>query len=145
MTEDTAEHRFYWSRLHLVHMAINIALAPVLLYLLGLWAWPPTLPHIITFVITTLIALRYANNRWHTPKLVLNEEGLTCGKFYPLDAIYQAQPSLRSVNLLLYSDKQLRRAEIHLGWATREDREQIQQLLAERFQRELPPEAMPKD
>lgn len=135
------EYRFYWSRLHLVHMVINIALAPALLYLLGLWAWPPQLPHVITFVITTLVALRYAQKRWHEPKLVLNEAGLTAGKFFPSETIYQAQPSMRSVNLLLFSDNQFRRREIHLGWASREDREQIQSLLAERFQRELPPEA----
>ncbi len=138
---DENEYRFFWSKVHLVHMAINIALAPVLLYLLGLWAWPPELPHIIVFVITTLLALRYAQNRWYTPKLVLNAEGLTCGQFFPTDTIYQAQPSLRSINLLLYADGEFRRREIHLGWASRDDREAIQQLLAERFQRELPPEA----
>lgn len=140
MTDDN-EYRFYWSRVHLVHMAINIALAPVLLYLLGLWAWPPQLPHIIVFVITTLMAMRYAQSRWHQPKLIVNEQGLTCGEFYPAETIYQATPSVRSIALTLFADNELRRKEIHLGWASNDDRQKIQQLLAERFQRELPPEA----
>lgn len=142
MNQET-EYRFYWSRLHLVHMAINIGLAPVLLYLLGFWSWPPTIIHLGTFAITLMIALRYAHNRWQEPKLILNKEGLTCGKFYPSDIIYKATPSMRSVSLTLYSDNQLRLKEIHLGWASADDRQQIQQLLAERFQREPPPEAKP--
>lgn len=140
MTDNT-EYRFYWSRIHLVHMAVNIALAPALLYLLGFWSWPPQLSHIFTFVITTLIALRYAQTRWLQPKLVLNEQGLTCGKFYPADIIYQATPSVRSIALTLFSDNELRRKEIHLGWASNQDRQTIKQLLADRFQRELPPQA----
>lgn len=140
MTQEN-EYRFYWSKYHLVHMAVNIALAPALLYLLGFWAWPPVLPHIIVFVITLLLALRYVHKRWHLPRLILNDEGLTCDKFYPAETIYQAQPSLRSINLLMFSDNEFRRREINLSWASKVDREAIQQLLAERFQRELPPEA----
>ena len=54
---------FYSSKPRVIHMAFNIALAPVLLYLIGVWPWPPTLPHYITFLITGLIGMRYARQR----------------------------------------------------------------------------------
>ena len=53
---------FYSSKPRLFHMALNIAIAPVLLYLLGVWPWPPLLPHYIVFAITTLMALRFATS-----------------------------------------------------------------------------------
>ena len=64
-TADTGgdQHIFYSSKPRTIHVAVNIALAPVLLYLLGIWPWPPTLPHYITFFITGLIGMRYAKQR----------------------------------------------------------------------------------
>ena len=132
------EHVFYSSKPRLVHMAINIAVAPILLYLLGAWAWPPVLPHFIVFAITFLMALHYARQRWQLPRLVLNANGLTCGRFYPADNIYRAEPSMRSVTLTLLADGQVKNQVISLGWASRDDCRTIQQLLATRFQRELP-------
>lgn len=132
------QHRFYSSKPRLVHMAINIAVAPILLYLLGAWAWPPTMPHYIVFTVTFLMAVRYARRRWQLPRLVLDANGLTCGHFYPADNIYRAEPSMRSVTLTLLADGRVRNQVISLGWASREDCRVIQQLLATRFQRELP-------
>ena len=64
---------FYSSKPRVTHMALNITLAPVLLYLVGIWPWPPTLPHYITFFITGLIGMRYAKQRLGQPRLVLDE------------------------------------------------------------------------
>jgi len=72
-------------------MAFNITLAPILLYLLGVWSWPPLLPHYIVFTITALMALHYARRHWSTPRLVLDETGLHCGDFYATDDIYKAE------------------------------------------------------
>ena len=138
-TETTGEqHVFYSSKSRLVHMAINIAIAPILLYLLGAWAWPPVLPHYIVFAITCLMALHYARKRWNEPRLVLDANGLLCGKFYSADNIYKTEASLRSVTLTLLTEGRVKNKVISLGWASREDCQAIQQLLAARFQREVP-------
>jgi hypothetical protein len=133
-----APHVFYSSKSRLVHMAINIAIAPALLYLLGAWAWPPALPHYIVFAITFAMALQYARQRWNVPRLMLDEGGLTCGRHYPADNIYKAEPSIRSVTLTLLADGRVKTKVISLGWASREDCQAIQQLLTARFQREVP-------
>lgn len=140
---ETAEQKqvFYSSKPRLIHIALNIALAPALLYLLGAWKWPPVLPHYIVFAITALMALHYARQRWHAPRLLLDDAGLTCGKFFAADNIYRAEPSLRSVTLTVLADGQVKTRVVSLGWASREDCRAIQQLLAARFQRELPEQA----
>ncbi len=129
---------FYSSKPRVVHMALNIAIAPVLLYLVGAWKWPPITPHYIVFAITLLMAAHYARQRWNAPRLLLDDSGLTCGKFYPADNIYRAEPSLRSVTLTLLADGAVKTRVVSLGWASRDDCHTIQQLLAERFQRDVP-------
>ena len=119
-------------------MALNIALAPFLLYLLGAWAWPPSLPHYIVFVITWLMALQYTRKRWTAPRLVLDEKGLHCGDFYATENIYRAEGSLRSVTLTVLKDGKVKEKIISLGWASREDYRTIVALLGARFQREVP-------
>ena len=129
---------FYSSKPRVIHMAANITLAPILLYLLGAWSWPPVLPHFIVFAITFLMAVHYSRQRWSAPRLQLDASGLTCGKFYAAENIYRAEPSLRSVTLTILADGQVKTRVVSLGWASREDCREIQRLLAERFQREVP-------
>jgi hypothetical protein len=135
---DDARHVFYASKPRILHMALNIALAPLLLYLLGAWSWPPLLPHYIVFAITALMALHYARRQWSTPRLLLDESGLHCGAFYAADTIYRAQPAIRSVVLTILKDGEVKEKVLALGWSSREDYRTIVQLLGERFQRELP-------
>jgi len=133
-----ARHAFYASKPRILHMALNIALAPILLYLLGAWSWPPVLPHYIVFAITALMALHYARKHWSTPRLVLDEKGLDCGDFYAVDDIYKAEPAIRSVVLTVLRDGKVKEKVISLGWSSRDDYKTIVQLLADRFQREVP-------
>jgi len=135
---DEATHLFYSSKPRVVHVALNIALAPILLYLLGAWAWPPELPHYIVFAITGLMALHYARQRWKAPRLVLDDKGLHCGTFYPAENIYRAEASIRSVTLTVLADGKVKEKIISLGWASRDDYKAIVQLLSDRFQREVP-------
>ncbi len=135
---DEATHLFYSSKPRVVHVALNIALAPILLYLLGAWAWPPELPHYIVFAITGLMALHYARQRWNAPRLVLDDKGLHCGTFYPAENIYRAEASIRSVTLTVLADGKVKEKIISLGWASRDDYKAIVQLLSDRFQREVP-------
>jgi len=132
-----SKHVFYASKPRIVHMALNIALAPILLYLLGAWSWPPSLPHYIVFAITALMALHYARRHWSTPRLVLDETGLQCGDFYAADDIYKADAAIRSVVLTVLRDGKVKEKIISLGWASRDDYRSIMQLLGDRFQRDV--------
>jgi len=133
-----SRHVFYASKPRILHMAFNITLAPILLYLLGAWSWPPLLPHYIVFAITALMALHYARRHWSTPRLVLDESGLQCGVFYAADDIYKAEPAIRSVVLTVLRDGKVKDKVISLGWSSRDDYRVIVQLLGERFQRDVP-------
>ena len=73
-----------------------------------------------------------------TPRLVLDDSGLTCGKFYPNDNIYKAAPAIRSIVLTVLQDGKVKEKVVSLGWSSREDYRTIVQLLGERFQREVP-------
>ncbi|MGD2172295.1 MAG: hypothetical protein PVI79_03835 [Gammaproteobacteria bacterium] len=129
--------RFYSSKPRLIHMAVNIALAPALLYLVGFWPWPPTLPHFITFAITGLIAMRYARARWRQPRLVIDDRGLTCGEFYPWESIRHLQTVMRAFKLtLMQDDGQVRQKVLNLGWASNDDFKTIVRLLTERFEQQ---------
>ena len=136
--EKESKKVFYASKPRILHMAANIALAPLLLYLLGAWGWPPQLPHYIVFAITTLMALHYSRRHWSTPRLELDESGLKCGAFYTADNIIKAEPAMRSVVLTILKDGKVKDKIVSLGWASREDYKAIIALLTERFQREVP-------
>jgi hypothetical protein len=130
--------KFYSSKPRLIHMAVNIAVSPILLYLLGVWPWPPSIPHYIVFAITMLIAIHYLRRRWNTPRLVLDDKGLFCSAFYPAENIYRADATLRSVQLTILKDGKVKQKIVSLGWASRDDYKAIVQLLSARFQREVP-------
>ena len=132
-----SRHVFYASKSRILHMAFNITLAPILLYLLGVWSWPPLLPHYIVFAITALMALHYARRHWSTPRLVLDETGLHCGDFYATDDIYKAEAAIRSVVLTILRDGKVKEKVISLGWSSRADYRVIVQLLGEHFQRDV--------
>ena len=138
MSADAGQQVFYASKPRILHMAANIAFAPVLLYLLGAWSWPPVLPHYIVFAITALMALHYARKHWATPRLVLDDKGLHCGDFYATDDIYKAEPAIRAVVLTILRDGKVKQKIISLGWSSRDDYKVIVQLLSERFHRDVP-------
>jgi len=129
--------QFYSSKPRLLHVALNIALAPALLYLVGVWPWPPTLPHYLTFGITGLIAMRYAKMRWRQPRLVIDEQGLTCGVFYPWASIRHVQTVMRAFKLtLMHDDGKVTQKVLNLGWASNDDFKKIVALVTERFQQQ---------
>ncbi len=131
------QQAFFWSKPRLIHLAVNIAIAPILLYPIGAWSWPPALPHYIVFAITFLMAVHYARQRWKQPQLVLDANGLTCGHFYPTENICKAKPSLRSVTLTVLANGRVKNKVVSLGWASREDCQTIQRLLVTRFPHEF--------
>lgn len=124
---------FYSSKPRVIHMAINIAIAPVLLYLVGVWPWPPTLPHYITFFITGLIGMRYAKQRLGRARLAIDADGLHCNEFYPNESIRDVQTVMRALKLTLVQDGEVREKIINLGWASNDDFKTIVELLSKRF------------
>lgn len=129
---------FYSSKPRVIHMAVNIAIAPVLLYLVGLWPWPPTLPHYVTFFITGLIGMRYAKLRLGQPRLVLDDKGLYCNEFYPNENIRSVTTAMRALKLTLVEDGGVREKVISLGWASNDDFKAIVELLTKRFNQSAP-------
>ena len=125
---------FYSSKPRVIHMAINIAIAPVLLYLVGIWSWPPTLPHYITFIITGLIGMRYAKQRLGQARLAIDEHGLHCNEFYPNESIRNVQTVMRALKLtLVQDDGEVSEKIVNLGWASNDDFKTIVELLSKRF------------
>jgi len=114
-------------------MAINIWILPAILYLAGVWAWPPILPHYIVFFITGIIALRYVKQRWSEPRMVFDNEGLYCGEYYPAESIQKVEPVMRSLKLSLIKDGKPKDKFISLGWARKDDLQTIVKLANERF------------
>ena len=124
---------FYSSRPRLIHMAVNIWISPALLYLLGIWAWPPALPHFIAFFITGVLAIRYAKARWASPRMVFDSEGLYCEEYYPAESIQKVEPVMRALKLSLIKDGVPKDKVIGLGWASNDDLKKIVILADERF------------
>ncbi len=125
---------FYSSKPRVIHIAINIAVAPILLYLAGIWALPPSLPHYLTFGLTSIIAIRYARARLGRARLSIDEAGLYWDEFYPAERIRDVQTVMRAVRLtLVQKDGQATEKVIGLGWASNADFNRIVSLLTERF------------
>lgn len=124
---------FYSSRPRLIHMAVNIWISPALLYLIGIWAWPPALPHFIAFFITGILAIRYAKQRWGSPRMVFDSEGLYCGEYYPAESIQKVEAVMRALKLSLIKDGESKDKVISLGWASNDDLKKIVKLADERF------------
>jgi hypothetical protein len=129
------EYHFYSSKPRLIHMAANIFIAPALLYLVGVWTWPPVLPHYITFFISGFIALGFVKQRWGSPRLVFDSEGLYFGEYYPAESIQKVEPVMRSLKLSLIKDGEIKDKIISLGWASNDDLNTIVKMAVDRFNR----------
>ena len=125
--------QFYSSKPRLIYMAVNIWIAPVILYLVGVWALPPTLPHYLTFFITGLIAIRYTKPRWGNPRMVFDSEGFYCGEYFPAESIQKVEPVMRALKLSLIKGGEVKEKVISLGWASNDDLKTIIKLVDERF------------
>lgn len=130
--QSTAEKAYFFSRPRLIHIASNIALSPILLYLIGLWPWPPTLPHLIVFAITGIIAVRYVKKRWTTPQMVIDENAIHCGGVYPFEDIVKVEQVMRSLRITMRTEQQEATSVVSLNWSKATDLEEILQIVNER-------------
>lgn len=109
---------FYPGKKQLLPIAFNIAVAPMLLYLFGLWSWPPTLVHLIAFIFTSIIAIRFVRGHLAQPALVFDQLGIHQPKqFYPAEQIKAVKPHFRSLKIQLEVDGESVEKSIGLWWA----------------------------
>jgi len=124
---------FYPGKNQLIPIAFNIAVAPLLLYLIGLWPWPPTVLHIAVFALTSIMAVRFVKHHLQKARMVIDEAGIHCGKSYPAENIRGVKPYMRALKVRVDVDGNETEKVINLWWASNEDLQVIFQQTAERY------------
>ena len=124
---------FYPGKKQLIPLAFNIAVAPMLLYLFGLWPWPPTVLHMAVFALTIIMAVRYVKYHLQKARMVIDDSGIHCGKFYPADSIRAVKPYMRALKVWVDIDGNEKEKVINLWWASKEDLQVIFQQASERY------------
>jgi hypothetical protein len=81
LSRSNSTHEFFMSRRKLIHFALNLALAPAILYVFRVWPWPPAPIHLAVFGITTVMALKFYQHNRKQPKLIADSSGIR-GKFF---------------------------------------------------------------
>ena len=114
-------------------LAFNIAVAPMLLYLFGLWPWPPTLLHMAVFVLTSTMAARFVTHHLQKARMVIDDSGIHCGRSYPADSIRAVKPYMRALKVWVEIDGNEIEKVINLWWASKEDLQVIFQQATERY------------
>lgn len=129
---DDSPVEFYPGKAQLIPVAFNIALAPMLLYLLGLWPWPPTTLHLGVFFITTIMAFRFVKSRLGKPRLVFDDKGIHFGKSFAAADIRGVKPYMRALKVWVNKDGKVSEKVINLWWASKKD---LQAIFAQASQR----------
>ena len=124
---------FYPGKKQLMPVAINIAIAPIMLYILRIWPWPPTVVHLAVFVLTSIMALRYFKYQLQKVRMVIDDSGIHCGQSYPAESILAVKPYMRALKIWINVDGKEREKVLNLWWAGKEDIQSICQLASERF------------
>jgi len=124
---------FYPGKKQLMPVAFNIAIAPMLLYLFRLWPWPPTVLHAGVFMLTSIMAVRYVKHHLQKARMVIDDRGIHCGKFYPAESIRGVKPYMRALKIWVDIDGNEKEKVINLWWASKEDLQAIFQQTAERY------------
>jgi hypothetical protein len=124
---------FYPSKKQLIPVAFNIAVAPMLLYLVRLWPWPPTVLHMAVFALTIIMAVRYVKYHLQKARMVIDDSGIHCGKFYPADSIRAVKPYMRALKVWIEIDGKEKEKVINLWWAGKADLQAIFQQASERY------------
>ena len=125
---------FFPGKTQLMPVTFNIAVAPFVLYLIGIWPWPPTVWHLGVFGVTTVIAVRYLRTRLARPGLILDEKGIHYGgRSYVDTEIEGVKPYMRALKIRVSQDGNVSEKVINLWWASREDVQAIISLVSQRY------------
>ncbi|MFT5114471.1 MAG: hypothetical protein ACI8P9_003808 [Parasphingorhabdus sp.] len=126
---DNSVRTFYFSKVRTIHVAINIAMSPVVFHLAGIWTWPPGSVQIAFFVATFIAAAIYVKSRWMQPAMIIDDKGIRGKKNYEFDSIEKATVVFRSLKLLLNSSAGSREEVVNIAWASKSDAKQIIELI----------------
>lgn len=124
---------FYPGRLRLIHVAINLALMPLLLYLFKIWTWPPTFIHLGVFALSAMMAIRFYRVRMGKPRLVFDDAGLHGEASYASADIRGVKPTLGALNIRVDEESGSKDHLINLWWASKADMREISRLALERY------------
>ena len=124
---------FYPGKLRLIHVASNLALLPLLLYLFKIWSWPPTVIHMGVFVLSAMMAIRFYRVRMGKPRLVFDDAGLHAEVSYASADIRGVKPTMGALKLRMDEEGAARDHVINLWWASKADVQEISRLAAERY------------
>ena len=124
---------FYPGKLRLIHVAINLALMPLLLYLFKIWSWPPTLIHMGVFALSAMMAIRFYRLRMGKPRLVFDDAGLHGEVSYASADIRGVKPTLGALSIRVDEESGSKEHLINLWWASKADMREISRLALERY------------
>lgn len=128
-----AEIVFYAEKKRLVHIALNIALAPLLLYLLRVWSWPPTVIQLGVFAITAVVAMRFYRARTGKPRLRFDDAGLHYKTSYAVADILGVKADIGALKIWMNEAQGPREYPIKLWWASKQDMHEIVRIASERY------------
>ena len=124
---------FYPGKLRLFHIALNIAVAPLLLYLFKIWSWPPTLIHLVVFGITAALSMRFFRVRAGKPRLVFDDAGIHCETSYAAENIRGVKPAIGALKIRIEEAGAADDQVINLWWASKADLQAITTLATARY------------
>ena len=124
---------FYPGKLRLIHIAINLALLPLLLYLFKIWSWPPALIHMSVFALSAMMALRFYRVRAGKPRLVFDDAGIHVEVSYACADIRGVKPTIGALKLRMDEEGGAKDHVINLWWASKADLQEISRLAVERY------------
>ena len=122
---DSTTHSFCYSKGRIIHVAINIALSPVLFIVVGVWSWPPTGMQALIYLASFLAAVAYSRYRWQQPVLFIDDNGIRGKKSFEFASLEKCALIFRSLRLKLSADKGGQEEVLNLNWASKEDIQKI--------------------
>jgi hypothetical protein len=125
---------FYPGKAKLIPIAFNIAVVPMLLYFSGVWPWPPTILHMVVFVLTAIVAVKFIKRSIKKPRLIFDNEGIHCGGVtYPTESIISIQPYMRALRIKFNKDGKEKEKVLNLWWASKNDIRRIYEIATARY------------
>jgi fucose 4-O-acetylase-like acetyltransferase len=125
---------FYPGKAKLIPIAFNIAIVPMLLYFSGVWPWPPTILHMVVFVLTAIVAVKFIKRSIKKPRLIFDNKGIHFGGVtYPTELIISIQPYMRALRIKFNKDGKEKEKVLNLWWASKKDIGRIYEIATERY------------
>ncbi len=125
---------FYPGKIKLIPIALNIAVAPMLLYFLGLWPWPPTALHFAVFALTAIVAFQFVKRSIKKPRMIFDNEGIHFGGVsYPTKSIISIQPYMRALRIKFDKEGKEKEKIANLWWASKDDIRRIYEIATARY------------